>query len=244
MYEQEKIKPYKDESLKREQVERMFDRIAHSYDWLNHFLSWGIDKNWRSTAVDSLLPFRPRRILDAATGTGDFAILCATRLSPQSITGVDISEGMMQIGRQKVEALHLDGIIRFQHEDCEALSFADNTFDAVTAAYGIRNFEHLNQGLREMCRVLKIGGHLLIVELSSPFHFPMKQLFYVYAKIVMPLIGRLVSKDHSAYSYLPATMAAFPQGEVMQGILREAGFGEVRFKRFSFGISTMYLATK
>ena len=175
---------------------------------------------------------------------GDFAILSARRLSPQSITGVDISEGMMQIGRQKVKALHLDGIIRFQHEDCEALSFADDTFDAVTVAYGVRNFEHLDQGLREMCRVLKPGGHLLIIELSSPHRFPMKQLFSVYAKIVMPLIGRLISKDHSAYSYLPATMAAFPQGEVMQVILRKAGFGDVRFKRFTFGISTMYLATK
>ena len=193
MYEQEKIKPYKDEGHKREQVERMFDRIAHSYDRLNHFLSWGIDKSWRRTAVDSLSPFHPCRILDVATGTGDFAILSARRLSPQSITGVDISEGMMQIGRQKVKALHLDGIIRFQHEDCEALSFADDTFDAVTVAYGVRNFEHLDQGLREMCRVLKPGGHLLIIELSSPHRFPMKQLFSVYAKIVMPLIGRLVS---------------------------------------------------
>ena len=150
----------------------------------------------------------------------------------------------MQIGRQKVKALHLDGIIRFQHEDCEALSFADDTFDAVTVAYGVRNFEHLDQGLREMCRVLKPSGHLLIIELSSPHRFPMKQLFSVYAKIVMPLIGRLISKDHSAYSYLPATMAAFPQGEVMQGILRKAGFGDVRFKRFTFGLSTMYTPTK
>ena len=244
MYGQEKIKPYKDEGHKREQVERMFDRIAHSYDRLNHFLSWGIDKSWRRTAIDSLLPFRPRHILDVATGTGDFAILSARRLSPQSITGVDISEGMMQIGRQKAEALHLDGTIRFRHEDCEALSFADDTFDAVTVAYGVRNFEHLDQGLREMYRVLKPGGHLLIIELSSPRRFPMKQLFSVYARIVMPLVGRLVSKDRSAYSYLPATMAAFPQGEVMQGILRKAGFGDVRFKRFTFGISTMYLATK
>ena len=242
MYEQEKIKPYKGNGHKREQVERMFDHIAHSYDLLNHFLSWGIDKSWRRTAVDSLSPFRPQSIL--ATGTGDFAILSARRLCPQSVLGVDISEGMMQIGRQKVKEQQLDSLIRFQREDCAALSFADGTFDAVTVAYGVRNFEDLDQGLREMCRVLKPGGHLLIIELSSPHRFPMKQLFSVYAKIVMPLVGRLISKDHSAYSYLPATMAAFPQGEIMQGILKKAGFSDVRFKRFTFGISTMYLATK
>ena len=244
MYEQEKIKPYGSEGGKREQVEHMFDHIAHSYDLLNQFLSWGIDKSWRRTAVDSLSPFHPRHILDVATGTGDFAILSARRLSPQSITGVDISEGMMQVGRQKVDNLGLGHLIRFQREDCEALSFADGMFDAVTVAYGVRNFAHLDLGLKEMCRVLKPGGHLLVIELSSPRRFPMKQLFSIYAKIVMPLVGRMVSKDHSAYTYLPATMAAFPQGEVMQGILLKAGFSDVRFKRFTFGISTMYLATK
>lgn len=242
-YAQEKIKPYGDNSHKREQVERMFDHIAHSYDLLNHFLSWGIDKSWRRTAIDSLAPFRPQQILDMATGTGDFAILSARRLQPQSIIGADISEGMMQIGRQKVESLGLGQVICFQKEDCANLSFADGTFDAVTVAYGVRNFEDLDRGLREMHRVLKPGGHLLIVELSSPRRFPMKQLFALYAKVVMPIIGRCVSKDSSAYTYLPATMAAFPQGEVMQGILQKAGFSEVRFKRFTFGISTMYLAT-
>ena len=221
----------------------MFDHIAHSYDLLNHFLSWGIDKNWRRTAIDSLAPFHPQQILDVATGTGDFAILSAQRLQPRAIVGADISEGMMQIGRQKVKSLRLENVIHFQREDCEKLSFADHSFDAVTVAYGVRNFEHLDQGLREMHRVLKPGGHLLIVELSSPNRFPMKQLFALYARIVMPLIGRFISKDHSAYTYLPATMAAFPQGEIMQGILKKAGFSEVRFKRFTFGISTMYLAS-
>lgn len=244
MYEQEKIKPYEGNGHKREQVERMFDNIAHSYDLLNHSLSWGIDRRWRRIAIDSLRPFKPQRILDIATGTGDFAILSARRLSPQSITGADISEGMMQIGRQKVKELGLEHIIGFQREDCAALSFPDGTFDAVTVAYGVRNFESLDDGLREICRVLKPGGHLLIVELSSPKGFPMKQLFSVYAKVVMPTIGKIISKDSSAYTYLPATMAAFPQGEVMQAILKKAGFGEVSFKRFTFGISTMYLATK
>lgn len=244
MYEQEKIKPYDGNGHKREQVERMFDNIAHSYDLLNHSLSWGIDRRWRRIAIDSLRPFKPQRILDIATGTGDFAILSARRLNPLSVTGADISEGMMQIGRQKVKEQKLDHIIGFRREDCAALSFPDDTFDAVTVAYGVRNFESLDAGLRETCRVLKPGGHLLIVELSSPKSFPMKQLFAVYAKVVMPAIGRLISKDHSAYTYLPATMAAFPQGEVMQGILKKAGFREVYFKRFTFGISTMYLATK
>lgn len=222
----------------------MFDNIAHSYDLLNHSLSWGIDRRWRRIAIDSLRAFKPQQILDIATGTGDFAILSARRLQPQSVTGADISEGMMQIARQKVTEKKLDHIIRFQREDCSSLSFSDDTFDAVTVAYGVRNFENLDEGLRETCRVLKPGGHLLIVELSSPKNFPMKQLFAVYAKIVMPAIGRLISKDRSAYTYLPATMAAFPQGEVMQGILKKAGFREVYFKRFTFGISTMYLATK
>lgn len=244
MYEQEKIKPYSGNDHKREQVERMFDNIAHSYDLLNHFLSLGIDRNWRRTAIDSLAPFRPQQILDIATGTGDFAILSARRLQPQSITGADISEGMMNIGRQKVKDQQLGHIIRFQREDCTALSFPDSSFDAVTVAYGVRNFENLDRGLREMCRVLRPGGHLLIVELSSPNRFPMKQLFSIYARIVMPTLGKIISKDHSAYTYLPATMAAFPQGEVMQEILKKAGFAAVRFKRFTFGISTMYLATK
>ena len=244
MYEQEKIKPYTENGHKREQVERMFNNIAHSYDLLNHSLSWGIDRRWRRIAIDSLAPFRPQQILDIATGTGDFAILSAHRLHPQSIIGADISDGMMSIGQQKVKKQGLEHVIRFKREDCCSLTFADNTFDAVTVAYGVRNFENLDQGLQEIRRVLKPGGHLLIVELSSPNHFPMKQLFSVYAKVVMPTLGRMISKDHSAYVYLPATMAAFPQGEVMQKILKKAGFSQVHFRRFTFGISTMYLATK
>lgn len=244
MYEQEKIKPYSGHGHKSEQVEQMFDNIAHSYDLLNHFLSWGIDKTWRRTAIDSLKPFHPQQILDIATGTGDFAILSAQRLQPKKLIGADISEGMMQVARQKVKAQQLDHIICFQKEDCTRLSFDDQTFDAVTVAYGVRNFENLDLGLEEICRVLKPNGHLVIVELSSPRKFPMKQLFSVYAHVVMPTLGRLVSKDHRAYTYLPATMEAFPQGETMQQILKKAGFKTVTFKRFTFGISTMYLATK
>ena len=244
MYEQEKIKPYDGDGHKREQVEEMFDNIAHSYDLLNHCLSFGIDKRWRCSAIDALAAFRPQSILDIATGTGDFAILSAKRLKPQSIIGADISEGMMEIGRQKVKEAGLENIIGFQREDCCALTFKEDTFDAVTVAYGVRNFENLDKGLSEICRVLKPNGHLLIVELSSPQKFPMKQLFSIYAKVVMPTIGKIISKDHSAYTYLPATMAAFPQGEIMQSILKKAGFSTVRFKRFTFGICTMYLAKK
>lgn len=244
MYEQEKIMPYRGNRHKREQVEQMFNNIAHTYDVLNHSLSLGIDKGWRRRAIDRLKPFRPRKILDVATGTGDFAILAAQRLQPESLTGVDISEGMMGVGRRKVASLGLDTVIGFQREDCARLSFPDCSFDAVTVAYGVRNFEDLDAGLSEMCRVLVPGGHLLILELCTPRNFPMKQLFALYARIVMPLIGRLISKDASAYTYLPTTMAAFPQGEVMQGILQRAGFGQVYFKRYTFGICTLYLATK
>lgn len=244
MYDQEKIKPYGSEGDKRTQVERMFDNISSTYDLLNHSLSWNIDKGWRKKAVDALRPFKPQRVLDVATGTGDFAILAAERLKPQVLVGADISEGMMRVGRKKVAERNLDGVISFRKEDCTQMSFADGSFDAVTVAYGVRNFSDLDRGLKEMLRVLRPGGHLLIVELCAPNRFPMKQLFGVYARVVMPLIGRLVSKDKCAYSYLPATMEAFPQGEVMQQILYKAGFSEVAFKRFTGGICTMYLAKK
>lgn len=230
--------------VKQEQVRRMFDRIAPTYDKLNHMLSLGIDRRWRRSAVDALGKFYPQQILDIATGTGDFALLLAKRIKPQHITGADISEGMMAVGREKVLKEGLQDTISFQWEDCTNLSFPDGSFDAVTSAYGVRNFHNLDAGLREMQRVLRPGGHLLIVELTSPPRFPMKQLFWVYAHVVMPLLGRLISHDDSAYTYLPASMEAFPQPEQMEGILRKAGFAEIQWKRFTFGISTMYLAEK
>ena len=183
-------------------------------------------------------------MLDIATGTGDFAILAAEMLQPQKLIGADISEGMMEIGRQKVAQQGLDSIISFEKEDCTALSYADDTFDAVTAAFGIRNFADLDKGLQEMCRVLKKGGHLSIVELTSPVSFPMKQLFHIYAHTVLPVYGRLISKDTAAYSYLTKTIEAFPQGEQMMEILKKAGFSDTQFKRLTFGICTMYFATK
>jgi demethylmenaquinone methyltransferase/2-methoxy-6-polyprenyl-1,4-benzoquinol methylase len=242
-YKQETITPY-GKGSKQEQIRKMFDRIAPSYDKLNHTLSLGIDRRWRRTAVDALGKYKPQQILDIATGTGDFALLLANRIKPQHIIGADISEGMMAVGREKVKEAGLQDVISFQREDCTKLSFPDGTFDAVTSAYGVRNFQDLDAGLREMQRVLRPGGHLLIVELTPPPRFPMKQLFWLYAHVAMPLIGRLISHDNSAYTYLPASMEAFPQAEQMEGILRRAGFAEVQWKRFTFGISTMYLAEK
>ncbi len=244
MYDQEKIKPYDDAGSKGQQVERMFDRIAHSYDLLNHLLSLGIDRRWRRAAIASLRPYGPKSVLDVATGTGDFALLGARMLRPERLVGVDLSEGMLAVGREKVKRAGLDGVITFRKDDCLHLSMDADTFDAVTVAYGIRNFEDLDQGLREMCRVLRPGGRLAIIELCTPVRFPMKQLFRLYSRVLMPAVGRLVSRDGRAYRYLPATMEAFPQGEVMQGILERAGFREVRFRRFTFGLSTLYTATK
>lgn len=244
MYKQEEIKPYGTATDKGEQVERMFDNIAPTYDTLNHRLSWNIDKGWRRKAISRLAPYRPQSVLDIATGTGDFAIMEAEILHPRTITGVDISTGMMEIGRRKVESRGLSGIVTFKKEDCMNLSFADDSFDAVTAAFGIRNFQDLNRGLREMHRVLRKGGHLSIVELTTPVSFPMRQLFHIYSHTILPIYGRIISKDTSAYSYLTATIEAFPQGERMVEILHDAGFREAQFRRLTFGICTMYFATK
>lgn len=244
MYEQEKITPYGDGREKAGQVEQMFDDIAPTYDTLNHRLSWNIDKSWRKKAIRALAEFHPQRMLDIATGTGDFAILSARLLNPREIIGADISEGMMQVGRKKVEAAKLGHIISFKKEDCLNLSFADDSFDAVTAAFGIRNFQDLDKGLRELCRVLKKGGHLSIVELTTPVSFPMKQLFWIYSHTLLPVYGKLISKDKSAYSYLTKTIEAFPQGEQMMDIFSKAGFAESSFRRLTFGICTLYLATK
>lgn len=244
MYRQETIKPYGKDSGKTKQVEEMFDNIAPTYDTLNHRLSLDIDKGWRRKAIEQLAPFKPRHILDIATGTGDFAILSAKMLRPETLIGADISEGMMEIGRRKVEQASLGNIISFRKEDCLNLSFGDETFDAVTAAFGVRNFQDLDKGLAEMCRVLKKGGHLSIVELSQPVAFPMKQLFWIYSHTILPAYGKIISKDSSAYKYLTATIEAFPQGEAMMDILKKAGFAKTEFRRLTSGVCTLYLATK
>ena len=226
------------------QVERMFDNIAPAYDQLNHTLSWGIDKSWRKKAINWLKPFHPQRMMDVATGTGDFAIQACRVLNPEELIGTDISEGMMNVGRQKVKDAGLEGRISFAKEDCTALSFPDKRFDAITVAFGVRNFEDLDKGLQEMHRVLDNGGKLVILELSEPEWFPMKQLYALYSKVVIPTLGKLLSKDRSAYTYLPQSIKAFPQGEIMKDIILKAGFKEAGFKRLTLGICTLYTATK
>ena len=246
MYEQEQIKPYGEEGTKREQVEQMFDNIAHSYDTLNHTLSFGVDKIWRNNAIDYLLKNRQSTdsVLDIATGTGDFAILAAQKLNAKKVVGIDISEGMMAIGREKVEKMGLKEQITFQKEDCAKMSFADNTFDAVISAFALRNFQNLDECLQEMHRVLNENGHLSVIDLCAPVSFPMKQLFWLYKKCVMPTLGKLLSKDNTAYSYLPETMDAVPQAERMQGIIQQAGFHHVNYKRLAFGMCILYTAQK
>lgn len=243
-YAQEQVKPYDHQREKSEQVEEMFDHIAHSYDQLNTTLSVGIDKLWRRKAIKTLQAYRPQRLLDVATGTGDFAILACRKLKPQQIIGIDISEGMMAVGRKKVEQAGLETVIRFKREDCTVLSFDAESFDAITVAFGVRNFDGLDKGLKEMHRVLKQGGRLVILELSSPTRFPMKQLYRFYSKTVMRWVGRLISKDDSAYTYLPQSIEACPQGEQMAGIIHRAGFEEVKYEQLTFGICTLYTATK
>ena len=244
MYEQEKINPYETGAEKAKQVEQMFDNIAPTYDKLNHRLSWDIDKGWRRKAIRQLEPFAPQKLLDIATGTGDFAILAAEMLYQVEVTGIDLSEKMIEIGKQKVKNKGLENQIAFHRDDCLNLSLESESFDAVTAAFGIRNFADLDKGLAEMCRVLKKGGHLSIVELTTPVSFPMKQLFHIYSHTVLPIYGRLISKDTSAYSYLTKTIEAFPQGEQMVEILKKAGFAQASFRRLTFGICTMYFAEK
>ena len=243
MYQQETINPYSTGD-KVAQVEQMFDNIAPTYDTLNHRLSWNIDRYWRKKALRHLLPYHPQHLLDVATGTGDFAIQAVETLKDVNVKAIDISEGMMEIGRKKVEEERLSQNISFEKQDCTCLTYTDQSFDAVTAAFGIRNFADLDKGLSEMCRVLKKGGHLCILELTKPVSFPMRQLFHIYAHTVLPIYGRIISKDRAAYSYLTKTIEAFPQGELMVGILKKAGFSEASFKRLTFGVCTLYIAIK
>ncbi len=243
-YKQEEIKPYNGNGEKGQLVEKMFDNIAPTYDALNHRLSWNIDRGWRRKAIRQLLPFHPETVLDIATGTGDFAILAAKMLKPRMLVGADISEGMMNVGQQKVKKAGLDSVISFKKEDCMALTFPDNTFDAVTAAFGIRNFQNLDRGLAEMRRVLKPGGHVSIAELTTPVSFPMRQLFHIYSHTILPIYGNIISKDPGAYNYLTASIEAFPQGERMMESFKKAGFAKASFRRLTFGICTIYLAEK
>lgn len=226
------------------QIERMFDSIAATYDALNHILSLGIDKRWRAKGIDHLRPFSPNHILDVATGTGDLAIAMHKALAPQCITGIDLSEKMMERGRRKTLRAGCAPQITFQRQDCLSLTYADNTFDAVTSAFGIRNFEHIEKGIAEMHRVLKPGGHLMILELSHPRKFPVKQLYTLYSNTIIPCLGRLFSGRGAAYRYLPASVRVVPQGEAMADILCRQGFANVGLRTFTLGICSLYTGEK
>lgn len=243
-YRQEEIRPYGGAGDKAQQVERMFDNIAASYDTINHSLSWNIDKLWRRAAVRHIAALHPHTVLDVATGTGDFAIGMARALRPDSITGIDLSEGMMSVGRSKVYAAGLSDIISFRRDDCMALSFADGSFDAVTSSFGVRNFADLDRGLREMRRVLRPGGTLCILELTTPRQPIARVLFRLYAHTLLPAIGKVISGDGQAYTYLTRSIEAFPQGEEMADIMRRAGFSATGFRRLTMGICTLFYATK
>jgi demethylmenaquinone methyltransferase/2-methoxy-6-polyprenyl-1,4-benzoquinol methylase len=237
------VVPYKDkQGSKKEQVATMFDNISENYDFLNHFLSAGIDIVWRKKAIKLLKKDNPKLILDIATGTGDFAIE-ALALNPDKVIGVDISEGMLQVGRKKMTKKGIKNIDMVSG-DSEGLQFEDNKFDAVIVAFGVRNFEHLEKGLEDMFRVLKPGGRAVILEFSKPTKFPMKQLYNFYFKYILPVIGKVVSKDNSAYTYLPESVAQFPDGSKFLNILDNIGFKETQCKALTFGISSIYTGLK
>ncbi|MBT8177682.1 MAG: bifunctional demethylmenaquinone methyltransferase/2-methoxy-6-polyprenyl-1,4-benzoquinol methylase UbiE [Eudoraea sp.] len=240
----QKVTPYKDSSEgKKKQVTRMFDTISGEYDRLNRVISFGTDIRWRKRVVSMLTPRKPKRILDIATGTGDLAI-ALKQTGAEKIVGLDISPGMLDIGKQKVNALQLDQIIEMVIGDSEQLAFEEASFDAATVAFGVRNFENLKQGLSEIYRVLRPGGTLVVLETSVPARFPFKQGYYFYSRYLLPVIGRIFSRDRSAYRYLSESAASFPYGEAFNNILKEIGFIGIECKPQTFGVASIYVATK
>ncbi|MFV0520981.1 MAG: bifunctional demethylmenaquinone methyltransferase/2-methoxy-6-polyprenyl-1,4-benzoquinol methylase UbiE [Mangrovibacterium sp.] len=238
------ISPYQDsDKNKKMQVEEMFDNIAPKYDFLNHSLSLGIDKLWRKKAIRMLSKFTPQSILDVASGTGDFAI-AANKIKPQRVVGFDLSEQMLKVGKQKVQKLGLQNVISFQKGDSEQMPFHTASFDAITCGFGVRNFEHLEQGLSEFYRVLKNNGVAVILEFSKPKYFPFKQLYFFYFFRILPFFGKMVSKDDSAYTYLPKSVMNFPDDERFMNVLTKVGFQEVKQQRLTCGIATIYLGIK
>lgn len=240
----EKILPYGEGDRKRNQVKSMFDTIADKYDFLNHFMSFQQDKRWRKQAILGLKADSPKIMLDIATGTGDFAIEAWKWLKPELIVGADLSEGMMRVAEEKVKKAGISEHFRFEYQDCTALTFPDNTFDAVTIAFGVRNFENIAKGISEMFRVLKPGGKMVIIELSRPEKFPMKQLFQLYSITILPLAGKLFSKDNLAYEYLPASIKVVPQSGEMVEIIKKQGFAGAVYRNFTFGVCSMYTGIK
>ncbi len=242
---EEKVTPYKDSNRnKKEQVEQMFDTISGNYDGLNRVISLGIDQKWRRKVVEMIAAVQPDAILDIATGTGDLALQFAAKIPASRIVGLDLSEGMLSIARKKVKGTPISEKVSFVKGDSENLPFEDNSFDAITVSFGIRNFETLEKGLAEILRVLKPKGIFVILETSVPTKFPWKQGYHVYSKGILPVIGRLFSKDKVAYKYLSESAAVFPHGERLNNILRKIGFIQVKNKPQTFGVATIYTASK
>ena len=228
---------------KKEQVAEMFNNISGRYDFLNHFLSLGIDKGWRKKAIAEVSSAHPQSILDVATGTGDMAI-AASKLQPERIVGIDIADQMLEVGRKKINQQDLAKIITLQTGDSESLPFSAGEFDAVMCAYGVRNFEHLEAGLKEMSRVLRPGGKVVILEFSHPAKFPVKQFYKFYFRFILPTLGKLVSKHSRSYTYLPESVMAFPEGKRFCDILSACGFKDAIARPLTFGITTLYTAVK
>lgn len=239
------VVPYKEkDSSKREQIAEMFDNVSPKYDFLNHLLSGGIDFWWRKKAISMLRAEKPQLILDIATGTGDLAVEAVKQLKPEKVIGVDISEGMLAVGREKMKKLGLENKIELQTGDSEKLQFENNTFDAVIVSFGVRNFENLEKGLTDMCRVTKSGGTCMVMEFSNPKTPVIKQLYNFYNATILPFIGRLVSNDSSAYSYLPESVKAFPEGENFLKVFEKAGFSQTKCIPLTFGVCSIYIGKK
>lgn len=241
--ERMEVKPYQEETGKKEQIEKMFDSISGRYDFLNRFLSLGTDIYWRKLMVNRLRRKQPKNILDIATGTADVAI-AMRKISPEQIIGLDLSEGMLEIGREKVKKKGLGHLIQLVKGDSENLPYQENTFEAVTVAFGVRNFENLLKGLSEMNRVMKPGGKVVILEFSRPTIFPVKQLYDFYFRYFCPWWGKLISKDDSAYRYLYESVNAFPEGDSFLKVAQKAGFKELKAERVTFGIVSLYTGVK
>ena len=238
------VKPdQQSQASKKEQVEEMFNSIAPKYDFLNRFLSLGIDKGWRKKTINSIADIHPKNILDVATGTADLAIE-ALRLNPENVIGVDISALMLQVGQDKIEQQSLTHAIKLVKGDSEHLPFDDNSFDAVTVAFGVRNFEHLQLGINEMYRVLKPGGKIAVLEFSSPKKFPFKQVYGIYSQYILPVWGGLISNNRKAYAYLPESVRHFPEGSDFTAYLSKAGFQHTSINPLTFGICSLYTGTK
>ena len=237
------VTPYKSKLSKTEQVRQMFDAISGQYDFLNHFLSFGIDKMWRNKLVNMLKPYQPKTILDVATGTGDLA-LALNKLKPKRIQGLDLSQKMLDVGIAKIKKHGLSDTIAFEQGDSENLPYKTDTFDAATVAFGVRNFSNPVKGMAEICRVLKPAGRLQVLEFSRPKTFPIKQFYWLYTKGILPLWGRIISGDSVAYTYLPKSFYAFKEGDEFLQLMKEAGFTEVAQRRLSFGIATIYTGVK